>query len=86
MEIELAEAIVAACGEKGVGAELRENYSASWMRGRKTAGVVVKGGDLAQVVTAIIASPQLFIDGDLPKFDVKDKLWVSPFRLNLILY
>ena len=86
MEIKLAEAIVEACGEKGVGAVLQENYSASWMRGRKTTGVVIKGGDLTHVVSAVIASPQLFIDGELPKFDIKDKLSVSPFRLNLILY
>jgi hypothetical protein len=86
MEIKLAEAIVEACREKGVGAVLQENYSASWMRGRKTTGVVIKGGDLAHVVSAVIASPQLFIDGELPKFDIKDNLSVSPFRLNLILY
>jgi hypothetical protein len=86
MEIKLAEAIVEACGKNGVKAELKENYSASWMRGRKTTGVVIVEGDLAQVVTAIIASPHFFIDGELPKFDIKNKLCVSTFRLSLILY
>jgi hypothetical protein len=86
MEIKLAEAIVEACGQHGVSAVLQENYSASWMRGRKTTGVVIVGGDLAQVVTAIIANPHFFIDGELPKFNIKNNLSVSPFRLNLILY
>jgi len=86
MEIELAEAIVEACGQNGVGAVMQENYSASWMRGRKTTGVVVQGGDLAQVVSALITSPHLFIDGEQPKFRIEEKLCVSPFRLSLILY
>lgn len=86
MDIKLAEAIVEACVKNGVKAELQENYSASWMRGRKTTGVVIVAGDLAQVVTAIIANPQFFIDGELPKFDIKKNLCVSPFRLSLILY
>ena len=86
MEIKLAEAIVKACEQKGVSAELQENYSASWMRGRKTTGVVLSNGDLAQVITAVIANPQLFIQGELPRFDLKDNLRVSTFRLSLILY
>ncbi len=86
MDIELAEAIVEACTQKGIKAELKEDYSASWMRGRKTTGVVITGGDLAQVVTAVIASPHLFIEGTSPKFEVKNNLRVSPFRLSLILY
>lgn len=86
MEIQLAEAIIEACGRNGVRTELRENYSASWMRGRKTTGVVIVEGDLAQVVTAIIANAHLFVDGELPKFSIKENLRFSPFRLNLILY
>lgn len=86
MEYPLAEAIVAACEQHGVRAVLQENYSASWMRGRKTTGVVIVEGDLAQVVTAVITNPQFFIDGELPKFDIKNNLCVSPFRLSLILY
>jgi hypothetical protein len=86
MEIELAEAIVEACRQKGVKAGLQEDYSASWMRGRKTAGVVIEGGDLAHVLTAVIANPHLFIDGELPRFDTGKNLRVSPFRLSLILY
>ena len=86
MEINLAEAIVEACGQYGVGAELQKDYSASWMRGRKTAGVEIVEGDLTKVITAIIAHPHIFIEGDLPKFDVKNDLYVSPFRLSLILY
>jgi hypothetical protein len=86
MEIKLAEAIVEACRQTGVKTELLENYSASWMRGRKTTGVVIVEGDLAHVVTAIIANAHLFVDGELPKFAIKDNLRLSPFRLNLILY
>jgi hypothetical protein len=86
MEIELAETIVAACGQSGVKAEVKEDYSASWMRGRKTTGVVIQGGDLTQVVTAVIANPHLFVEGEAPKFDLKKQLSVSPFRLSLILY
>jgi hypothetical protein len=86
METKLAEAIVEACGQKGVRAVLQENYSASWMRGRKTTGVVIVEGDLAQVVTAVIANPHLFIDGELPKFEINNNLCVSTFRLSLILY
>jgi len=86
MEIKLAEVIVEACGLNGVKAELKENYSASWMRGRKTTGVVIVEGDLAQVVTAVIANPHFFIDGELPRFDIKNNLCVSTFRLSLILY
>lgn len=86
MEIELAETIVAACGQHGVSAEVKLDYSASWMRGRKTAGVVIEGGDLTQVVAAIIANPHLFVEGNAPKFDLKQRLSVSPFRLSLILY
>ena len=86
MEIDLAEAIVEACLQNGVRAELQKEYSASWMRGRKTAGVEIVGGDLTKVITAIIANSHIFIDGDLPKFDIKNDLCVSPFRLSLILY
>jgi hypothetical protein len=56
MEIELAEVIVEACVQNGVKAEVQKNYSASWMRGRKTTGVVIVEGDLALVLTAIIAN------------------------------
>jgi hypothetical protein len=86
MEIELAEAIVEACEQNGVRAELQKKYSASWMRGRKTVGVEVVGGDLTKVITSIIANPQLFLKDEMPKFDIKDDLFVSPFRLSLILY
>jgi len=86
MEIELAETIVAACGQHGVNAEVKEDYSASWMRGRKTVGVVIEGGDLTQVVAAVIANSHLFVEGEAPKFDIKQQLSVSPFRLSLILY
>jgi len=86
MEIELAEVIVEACVQNGVKAELQKDYSASWMRGRKTTGVVIAGGDVAQVVAAIIASAHLFVDGELPKFTIENALRVSPFRLSLILY
>lgn len=86
MEIELAEAIVEACRRSGVRATLEENYSASWMRGRKTAGVALADGDLARVVTALVANPQLFIDADAPKFDNPEGLRVGQFRLSLILY
>lgn len=86
MELKLAEALVAACGQHGVRAGVHENYSASWMRGRKTTGVVIVEGDLAQVVTAVMANPHFFIEGELPKFDIKNNLSVSPFRLSLILY
>jgi len=86
MDIKLAEAIVDACERNGVKAELKEDYSASWMRGRRTTGVVIVDGDLTQVVTAIIANAQIFVDGELPKFSIKKKLYLSPFRLSLILY
>ncbi|MBE0597919.1 MAG: hypothetical protein IH614_11675 [Desulfuromonadales bacterium] len=86
MEIELVEAIVKACEQRGVKAELQENYSPSWMRGRKTTGVVISNADLAQVITAIIANPRFFVEGELPKFDIKDNLLVSTFRQSLILY
>lgn len=86
MEIALAETIVEACTRKGVRAFLQENYSASWMRGRKTTGVVLPDGDLAQVVAAVIANPQLFVEGEERKFPFDDALRISPFRLSLILY
>jgi hypothetical protein len=86
MEMKLAEAIVKACEQRGVRAEVQENYSASWMRGRKTTGVVISNADLAQVITAVIASPQFFIEGEVPSFDIKDNLLVSTFRQSLILY
>ncbi len=86
MEIELAKAILKACEQNGVSAELQENYSASWMRGRKTTGVVVLNGDLGQVLTAVIANPQFFIEGQSPKFAIKENLRISTFRLSLILY
>ncbi|WP_027715811.1 hypothetical protein [Desulfuromonas sp. TF] len=86
MEKNLAEAIIEACSRNGVRTELRENHSASWMRGRKTTGVVIVEGDLALVLTAIIANAHLFVDGELPKFAIKETLRFSPFRLNLILY
>jgi len=86
MEIALAEALVAACRRQGVRVELEENYSAAWMRGSKTAGVVLVDGDLAQVVAAIIANPQLFVEADASKFPCADGLRVSQYRLSLILY
>lgn len=86
MDIELAEAIVAACEQQGVQAAVKEDYSASWMRGRKTVGVMILAGDLAHVLTAIIANPHYFTKGGLPKFDLKNTLLVSTFRINLVLY
>ncbi|MBW2475452.1 MAG: hypothetical protein JRE56_12790 [Deltaproteobacteria bacterium] len=86
METKLAEVIVEACLQNGVKAEIKENFSASWMRGRNTTGVVILDGDLAQFLTAIIANAHLFVDGQLPKFSVKERLSLSPFKLSLILY
>lgn len=86
MELELAEAIVEACAQSGVRTELQKEYSASWMRGRRTVGVEVVGGDLTKVITSIIANPHLFTEGELPKFAINNDLCVSPFRLSLILY
>jgi len=86
MEIELAEAIVEACTQNGVKVELQKKYSAPWMRGRETVGVEIVGGDLTKIITSIIANPLFFIEGELPKFDIKNELCVSPFRLSLILY
>lgn len=86
METRLAEAIVEACIKNGVKAETKENYSASWMRGSSTTGVVITDGDLAQLLTAIIANANLFVDGQSPKFTVKKNLSLSPFKLSLILY
>lgn len=86
MDLQLAEAIIEACAQKGVKTELQENYSPSWMRGQKTIGVVIENGDLAQVITAIISNPHLFIEGELPRFDIKNDLRASRFRLSLILF
>lgn len=86
MDIELAEAIVEACSRKGVRAAVEKDYSASWMRGHKTTGVVLADGDLAQVISAVVANPQVFIAADAPKFAGAESLRVSPFRLSLILY
>jgi len=86
METKLAEAIVEACIQNGVKAEIKDNYSASWMRGRKTTGVVIIDGDLAQFLTAIIANANLFVDGQFPKFSIERNLSLSPFKLSLIFY
>jgi len=86
MEIELAESIVEACGQNGVKVELQKRYSPQWMRGRKTVGVEIVGGDLTKVITSIVNNPHFFIEGESPKFDIKNDLNVSPFRLSLILY
>ena len=86
MEIELAEAIVCACGMSGIKAVLKEDYKPSWMRGQKTVGVVIISGDLAQVITAIISNPHLFINDNSPKFCLKNNLLVSTFQINQIIY
>jgi len=86
METKLAEAIVEACIQNGVKAEIKDNYSASWMCGRSSTGVVIVDGDLAHFLTAIIANAHLFADGQLPKFSIKNRLSLSPFKLSLILY
>ena len=86
MEDKLAETIVEACAQNGVNAELKKDYSAAWMRGRKTTGVIIVDGDLAQFITAVIANAHLFADGEIPKFSIKNKLSLSPFRLSLIIY
>jgi len=86
MEIELAEAIVCACEKSGIKAVLKEDYKPSWMRGQKTVGVVIISGDLAQVITAIIANPHLFINDNSPKFCLKNNLLVSTFQINQIIY
>ena len=39
-----------------------------------------------QEAEAIIANAHLFVDGQLPKFSVKERLSLSPFKLSLILY
>lgn len=86
METELAETIVEACIRNDVKVELKNDYSASWMQGRKTTGVVIVDGDLAQFITAVIANAHLFADGEMPRFSIENKLSLSPFRLSLILY
>lgn len=86
MESKLAETIVEACIKNGVKAEVNDNYSPSWMRGRKTTGVVILDGDLAQFLTAVIANADLFVDRQLPKFYIKNNLTLSSFKLSLILY
>lgn len=86
MEIELAEAIVEACAQNGIKVELQKEYSASWMRGRKTAGVEIVGGDLTKVIASIVNNPHFFIEGKSPRFDIKHDLSVSPYRLSLILH
>jgi hypothetical protein len=86
METKLAEAIVEACLRTGVKAEIKDNYSASWMRGENTTGVVIADGDLAHFLTAIIANAHLFADGQSPKFSIENRLSISPFKLSLILY
>ena len=86
METKLAEVIFEACVQNGVKAEIKDNFSASWMRGRNTTGVVILDGDLAQLLTAIIANAHLFVDGQLPKFSGQERLSLSPFKLSLILY
>lgn len=86
MEIKLAETIVEACTQNDVKTEIIEDYSPSWMRGKKTTGVVIVNGDFAQIISAIVANAHLFVDGELPKFSIKNKLCLSSFRLSLILY
>jgi hypothetical protein len=56
------------------------------MRGQTTVGVVIISGDLAQVITAVIANPHVFIKDDFPKFSFKDNLLVSTFQINQIIY
>ena len=86
MEIELAEAIVCACEKSGIKAVLKQDYKPSWMRGQTTVGVVIISGDLAQVITAIIANPHVFINDNTPKFCLKNNLLVSTFQINQIIY
>ena len=47
MATKRAEVIVEACVQNGVETEIKDNLSASWMRGRNTPGVVRLDGDLA---------------------------------------
>ena len=86
MDIELAEAIVGACGQNGIKAVLKEEYKPSWMRGRKTAGVAIISGDLAQVVTAIIANPHFFINDNQPKFNLENDLLVDTFQVSPVIF
>ena len=86
MEIKLAEIIVEACTQNDIRAELKKDYSPSWMYGKKTIGVVIVDGDLAQIITAIVANAHLLVDGELPRFSIKNKLSLSSFRQSLILY
>ncbi len=86
MELKLAEAIVDACDQNGFKVKLQKEYSVPWMRGRKTVGVEIAGGDLTKVIASIVNNPHFFIEGESPKFDIKNDLSVSPFRLSLILH
>ena len=86
MEIKLAEIIVEACTQNDIRAELKKDYSPSWMYGKKTTGVVIVDGALAQIITAIVAKAHLLVDGELPRFSIKNKLSLSSFRQSLILY
>jgi hypothetical protein len=56
------------------------------MYGKKTTGVVIVDGDLAQVIRAIVTNAHLLVDGELPRFSIKNKFSISSFRLSLILY
>jgi hypothetical protein len=86
MDVILAETIVEACAKNGVKTELKKDYSPPWMYGKKTTGVVIVDGDLAQVIRAIVANAHLLVDGELPWFSIKNKFSISSFRLSLILY
>ena len=83
MDLELAETLVQVLEDEGIEAELRESYSGRGMYGRETAGVVLREGNVGDIVQAVINNASCFIAEEnepVEFFDLSERFTVSGFR------
>ena len=94
MDLELAEILVQVCEDEGLDVSLRESYSGRGMMDKYTAGVVLRDGDVTDILKAVINNATCFISEEsepVEFFDLSEMFTAPSFRLDsmgkgLIIY
>jgi hypothetical protein len=94
MDLKLAEALVQVCEDEGLDVSLRESYNGRGMYDKTTAGVVINGGDVQDILIAVINNATCFIaeeNDPVEFFDLSEMFTVHNLRVDnmgkgIILY
>lgn len=85
MELKLAEALVQVLEDEGIEADLRESYIGRSMFNKPTVGVVLREGDIADILIAVINNATCFIaeeDEPVDFFNLAEKFVVHRIRTD----